>query len=184
MEEFRDVVVRLDLGGIGVESEAEGLDECAADRRPIGLRIRRQVRVVVADGTIHFAEERRVRHLIALPRQACDHVSEFLADSRRRGGLAVRPREHRLPHERPRQIDEITNERIHRRQEHVVASRLQHQRVGEVVDVFRRAREMHELSMGGEARNGLELGLDEILDRFDVVIGGRLDLTHGRGVRR
>ena len=52
---------------------------------------------------------------------------------------------------------------------------LQDERVGEVVDVLGRAREMHHLNRQCRIDRGDSL-LDEILDRLDVVIGGRFEL--------
>ena len=54
---------------------------------------------------------------------------------------------------------------------------LQDERVGEIVDVLGGAREMHHLDRQRRIDRGDSL-FYEILDRFDVVIGGRLKLLH------
>jgi hypothetical protein len=47
-------VVRFDLGGVFVEDQPLRFDEAAADRRPVDLGERRDMRVVVANGAIIY----------------------------------------------------------------------------------------------------------------------------------
>ena len=58
----------------------------------------------------------------------------------------------------------------------------QHQRVARVVDVFRGAGEVHELSGASQFVVMLNLALDPVFDRLHVVIGGLLDRLHGFAV--
>ena len=51
----------------------------------------------------------------------------------------------------------------------------QHQPVGQVVDVFRGAGEVHEFAVSGQAAQFRQPLLDEVFDRLDVVVGDRLD---------
>ncbi len=67
------------------------------------------------------------------------------------------------------------DEFVQYRQQHAVARVAQHQRVGEIVDVLAGAGEMHELVGLGQFGMIADLLLDEILDRLDVVVRGRLD---------
>ncbi len=70
----------------------------------------------------------------------------------------------------------------HLRLHNIGSGRSQHQRVGEIVDILRRAAEMQEvlqrLGFGAVA----ESLTDEILHRFDVVIRGRLDRLDSLGI--
>jgi hypothetical protein len=71
--------VRLDLDRVGIPVEAQRLDELAREGRPVDARIRRQVRVVVADGAVDLAQQADGRDLLALPVQAIDDVRHLLA---------------------------------------------------------------------------------------------------------
>ena len=93
--EFGDAVVRLDLGGVGLPVQAQRLHEAPRERRPVDVRIGGDVRVVVADRAVDLARHRQRGQHVALALQAGDDVGQFLADGGRRGGLAVRARQHR-----------------------------------------------------------------------------------------
>jgi len=61
----------------------------------------------------------------------------------------MRVRKHRGIGELVRQRSEAVDDRAERRQHHFVARRFEHQRVAQVVDVLRGAREMDELGDPG-----------------------------------
>jgi hypothetical protein len=65
---------------------------------------------------------------------------------------------------------------VQRGQQHLVARALELQRVAGVVDVLAGAGEVDELAGRAQFGPRLELGLDPVLDRLDVVVGGLLDL--------
>ena len=78
---------------------------------------------------------------------------------------------------------DLLDERLGGRQPHLADGALDHERVGEVVDVLARAREVDELAHGRqdrlvaeEAGGGGDATLDEVLDCLDVVDGLPLDL--------
>lgn len=70
----------------------------------------------------------------------------------------------------------------HQWQQHVVTAGAQHQRVGQVVDVFAGAGEVDELADLGQLRQLGSLLLEEVFDRLDVVVGGALDFLDALGV--
>ncbi|CWQ86508.1 Uncharacterised protein [Neisseria meningitidis] len=96
MEEFRHIVVRFDLDGVGVEGQAEAdFDEVAAVGFPIYIRIGDHMGVVVADRAVDFAEELLRLQVFKLALQAVHDIGGFFAQSGRRGGLAVGAAHHR-----------------------------------------------------------------------------------------
>ena len=90
VEVFGHVVMWLDLDGVGVVAEAErGFDEVAAVAFPVFVRIGDEVRVVVADGAVDFAEQRLGAQLGDLSCEALMDVGDFFAEGGRGGWLAV-----------------------------------------------------------------------------------------------
>ena len=69
-------------------------------------------------------------------------------------------------------------DRIQPRQHDFIARRLKHQRVAQVVDVFGGAGEVDKFSDPRHFAIAAELFFQEVFNRFDVVIGDRLDLLH------
>jgi glutathione S-transferase len=177
-----DVVVWLDLDGVGVPVEAEPRDETLGERRPVHLGVGRQVGVEVANRAVDLAEHRHRGELRALPREAVHDVGELLAERRWRGRLAVGAREHRQVGEVVGQCAQRIDQLVGGGQQGLVARLAQHQRVGEVVNVLGGAGEVDELG------DRLELGvagdalLEEVLDRLDVVIGRALDVLDALGI--
>ncbi len=90
VEQLGDVVVRLDLSGVRVELQAQGLlDELLGVGLPVQFGVGGQVGVVVADGAIDLTQQRDALDLGDLALQTVNHVGQFLAERGRRGGLAV-----------------------------------------------------------------------------------------------
>jgi glutathione S-transferase len=128
-----------------------------------------------SDRAVDLAGKRDRGDALARAAQAVREVRELLAQRRRRRGLAVGARKHRRVGERFRHGDERLDHAVERGQQHAVARFLEHQGVGEVVDVLGGAREVHESRDArglGVAREAL---LQPVLDRLDVVVGLRLD---------
>ena len=148
-----NAVVRLDLGRVGIEGQPEAFDEALRERRPVDVGIGDHMRVVVADRAIDLAEQLDVGDLPALALEARDDIGDFLAQRGRRGGLAMRARKHRLAGLGMRQVGEAIDQTVQRRQQHPVTRVAQHQRIGEVVDVFRGAGEVDELLRRGRVRH-------------------------------
>ena len=90
-----DPVVRLDLRGVFVPGEPLRFDEAAADRRPVDLGQRGDMRVVVADGAVPLGEDLHLVEARARAPQPRHHVGEFLAERGGTRGLAVGARQHR-----------------------------------------------------------------------------------------
>jgi len=58
MEYLGNIVMGLDLGGVGVRLETEPPNERRRNRCPIHIRVGGQMRAVIAHGAIHLAEDR------------------------------------------------------------------------------------------------------------------------------
>ncbi len=137
------------------------------------------MRVEVADRAVELAADLDGRELIGLALEPVDEVRELLAERRRRRGLAVRAREHRDVGELVRVCAQLRRELLHHGQQHALARVAQHQRVREVVDVLRRAREMQERDqVFRRAREALELVPQVVLDGLDVVVRDGLERLH------
>ena len=175
--------MRLDLRGVGVELQAQvTFDELLGVGFPIDIWVGRQVRVVVADGTVDFTQQRHCCDLSDLPLQAVDYVGQLLAQSGRRSRLAVGAREHRHGSELDGQLADSFGRLAHQRQQYAVTAFTQHQGVGQVVDVFTGAGEVDELA---DFIQFWQLGclfLEQVLHGFYVVVGGALDFFHALGV--
>jgi hypothetical protein len=167
--------VWFDLGGIGVVAEPEAFHEALRERAPIHLRIGDDVGVVIADRAVDLAGNLHPGELFALTLQARHHVGDFLAQRAGRRGLAMRARQQRQRCVGVCQLAQLGSHGVELWQQHLVARIAQHQRVGQIVDVLAGAGEVHEFLGLGQTGVGADLFLDEILDRFHVVVGGRLD---------
>ena len=161
-----DPIVRLDLRGMGVRLQAERDDEARAEFRPVELRQSRDVRIEVAHRAVHLAEQLHARDAFALPLEASGDIGELLADGGGRRRLSVRAREHaRIGVAQRERVDPLA-ERGEHGHEHGAARTLQHEGVGEVVDVLRGRGEMHPLELSGGRAARLELGADPVFDRL------------------
>ena len=140
--------------------------------------------VEVADGTVDLAFDADARESLSLPLQAIDEVRDLLAERRGRRRLSVRPRHHRGLGVRMGHDPQPRDQRVEPGQQHLIARFLEHERVAQIVDVLGSAREMHELATRTPGGNGIEAALDEVFDRFHIVIGLALDPLdlHGIGV--
>ena len=138
--------------------------------------------VVVAHRAVHLPGEGHRRDRAPRAPQAVHHVRKLLAERRGRRRLAVGAGEHgrvrELHRERPQRLDHA----VERGKQHAVPPFLEHQPVGEVVDVFRSAGEVHELGDANRFRVAGKLLLQPVLDRLDVVVGLGLDRLHLRGI--
>jgi hypothetical protein len=128
-------------------------------------------------GDCHGGEAR------ALLAQAIDEVGDFLAERRRRCRLAVRARHHWNRGVGMSKRAKPADQGVQARQQNLVARVAQHQRIAQVVDVLRRAGEVHELAPRAPCRHRVETRLDEILDCLHVVIGLALDTFDLGGFR-
>ena len=95
------------------------------------------------------------------------------------GGLAVGARQHRQLGVLVGQFDQAGDDLVEGRQQHAVAAVTQHQRMGDVVDVFRGAAEVDEFGDAGNFGVVAETLLQPVLHGLHVVVGGGLDGLHG-----
>jgi len=174
--------VRLDLRGVFLPLQTQRLDEALRERAPVDVRIADGVRVEVADRAVDLAGDVDGRELRALAFQSRDDIGHFLAERGGRCGLAVGAREHRQVGVGVREVAQLRDRLVGFGQQHVLARVAQHQGIRKIVDVFRRAGEMHEFFRLFQRRIVADAFLDEILDRLDVVIRRRLDLLDTRGI--
>ena len=121
--------MRLDLDGIGIELQAERLDEAAVEVLPVNVRVSRHVGVVVAYGTIELGGERHGGNLGAAAYQSRRNVGYFLAERGWCGRLAVGAGEHRQLGQLVRQFAQTSYHAVEFRQQASRDSVLQHQRV-------------------------------------------------------
>ncbi len=91
-------------------------------------------------------------------------------------------RQHRHVGELDGQAADGVGELAHQRQQNGVAAFAQHQRVGQVIDVFAGAGEVDEFVDLGQFRQLLGLLLEQVLHGFDVVVGGALEFLDTLGV--
>ena len=121
--------------------------------------------------------------------QARGHIGELFAHGGRRGGLAVGAAEHGHVGVGAGHAAQLAQHALQRWQQHVGACGLQLQSMAGVVDVFAGAGKVDELHHGGQLLahgtgqiSALALRLDPIFHRFDIVIGGFLNVFDGDGI--
>ncbi len=111
--------------------------------------ISRQMRIVIAHGAVDLAEDLRRGQALFGALQTVHHVRHFLAQSARRGGLPVGAAQHRQVGVLVGKVFQTPDQHLQRGQHHGIARALEHQRVAQVVDVFRGAGEMDEFQYPG-----------------------------------
>ena len=102
-------------------------------------------------------------------------VRNFFAQRGWAGGLSVRPGEHGQVGVLFSEVVEFVAQITHLRDQNVGTCGSQHQRIGQVVYVFGRTAEVQKVLKCLCFRTVSELFADEVLNRFDVVVGRRLD---------
>ena len=133
-----------------------------------------------ADRAVELAEDLDTQEGIRCAAQPGGEVRHLLAERRRRCCLAMRAGKHGERGMAACQCGELVRDRGDRRQQDALARLREHERIGEVVDVLRRAGEMHELELAGIRTRRGELFPDEVFDRLDVVIRLPLELLDAR----
>ncbi len=167
--------MRLDLRRVCVEFHPEPRDDTLRQRFPIDVRIGGQMRVVVADGAVELARQCGGPEFFDRALEPDDDVGHFLAQRRRCRRLTVRARQHRQRSMPVCERAQIGNQGRQRGHQHTAPRPGDHQVVGEIVDVFRRAGEMDEFAGAGDLRHTGETFLQPVFDRLDVVVGRALD---------
>ena len=158
IEQLGHVVVRLDLDAVGLEGEAQAqrrrrLHHLAAEGLPVELGPGRQVRVVVAHRAVHLAQQLRRRRCCS--RALASRTATLAISLPTVVGLAVWPcvRESiGTAANSVRHVAQGGDQAVDGRQHHLLARRLDLQRMAGVVDVLAGAGEMHELGRPPAAR--------------------------------
>ena len=133
------------------------------------------MRVVVAHRAVDLAEYGDSGNALACPFQAMHHVGHFLAQRAGRGSLAMGAAQHRHFGKLVRMFAHAFDHSIQRGQHHLIAAVFQHQRVGEVVDIFRGAGKVDELQLVSSVLVVCQLLAQPVFNRLHIVIGAALD---------
>ena len=141
------------------------------------------MRVVIADGAINFSGEMHSGDIFHGAFEAVNNIRHFFAERRWRCGLAVCAGKHRQGSVIVREIAQALDDRFDRRQHHVRAGVVQHQRVGEVINIFGSARKMNKFRRGECFGNRAQLAFQPIFERLNIVIGLRFNDLNRFGIR-
>ena len=160
------------------------MDDLRGEALPVDVRIRGDMRVVVADSAVHLPFDRHVADGRDLPLHARKDVRHLLAERCRRRRLPVRAGEHRQIGVRMRKRAQRGRDVLERWQQDRAPRLDQHEPVRKVVDVLRRAREVDEFGDLSDLRNPGEPLLLPIFDRLYVVVGRALDHLYAFAVGR
>jgi hypothetical protein len=183
VEQLGHVVVRLDLNGEGILHEAQlALDNSLGERGPVDGRIGAEVRVVIADRAVELAADFQCLENVERAAQAADEYGEFLADGGWRRSLSVRAGQQRNSFPRLRLGGQVVDEFLLLDHQNF-ATLLEHERVGNIVDVFGGAGEVQEFAEFFERGSG-DFFLQVIFDRLNVVVRGFLNVFDLLGLFR
>ena len=168
-------VVGFNLDGVDVLRQTQASQHVLAESRPIDFGVSREVGVVVAGGAIQFSQRLNGGNSSNSVLQTSGHVGELFTHGAGASRLTMRARQQRLlGMQAGLGLDGIADF-LQLRQDHLFTSTRQHQGVRGVVDVFRGAGKVNELSGGGQLGVLGHLFFQPVLHRFHVVIGGALD---------
>ena len=164
VKQLGHVVVRLDLDAVGLKAQAQAqglgrLDHTLGKGFPVKIGPGRQVRVVVAHGAVHLAQDFDVGDFFNGRLQAHHHVGNFLAHGGGAGGLAVGAAEHGHVGKSMGHVAQLEHQAVELGQQHHVARHAQLQGVAGVVDVFAGAGKVHKLTGGQQLGARFKLGL-------------------------
>ena len=182
LEQLGHVIVRLDLDGVRVPGQAQAFNKAGGQAFPAHVRVGAQVGVEVAHCAVDLAQQRLCGDLLALALQAVHHIGHFLAQRGRRGRLAVGAAHHRQVGVHMGQLGQLGDHFIQLGQQHLFAGGFEHQRVRQVVDVFRGAGKVDELAGRhhfGVAGQGF---FQPVFNGLHIMVGARLDGLDGFGV--
>ena len=176
IEHFCHVVMRFDLDGVRVVHQTQTLlDHSFGEAFPVMLRIGRQVRIVVADRAIHFAEDFDFGDTVCSAAQTGNHVGQFFTQRARAGWLTVCAGKHRYFCIQMCQFRQFADQFVQRRQHHIVTRGFQHHAVRSVVDVFGCAGEVNEFAGSDQFCGTGDFFFQPVFDRFHVMVGDGFD---------
>ena len=145
VKQLSDIVVRFNLRGIRVPLNTQGGDKLFAELVPVHFRVSGDVGIVVTDCTVDFAKNFNLFQLAVLALHAVRHVRHLFTHGGRGGWLAVSTGKQRnvavFHGERFHRVDDLTPVRQH----NLFTRGREHQRVRQVVDIFRGTGEVNEL---------------------------------------
>mmetsp|Transcript_15977 Transcript_15977/g.47439 ORF Transcript_15977/g.47439 Transcript_15977/m.47439 type:complete len:344 (-) Transcript_15977:190-1221(-) len=169
VESGSHVVVMFDLRRVLLPLQAQAArTEFVGEGAPIDVRKGHEMCVHVTRGTAEFARVRDLSQQLQLRLQALDEDLELLGEIRGRRWLPVGLRQHgHVPFGQA--LPQGSQDALHRGHVGVLQSVLDHQRRRRVVDVLAGQGEMHPLFVLLQAEL-VELLLDEVLNRLDVVV--------------
>ena len=175
VKQFGDIVVRFNLGGVRVPLDTQRGDELFAELVPVNFRVGGDVGVIVPHRAVDFAKNFNLIQLTILALHTVSDVRHLFTHGGRRGRLAVGAGKQRDIAILYRQVLNRVDQLAPVWQDHFVAGGFQHQRVGQIVDVLGGAGEVDKLGDRVQFCHVGDFFLEEILNRFDVVVGGALD---------
>ncbi len=175
-------VMRFDLNGVDVLRQAQTIQHLLAEGWPVNFGVSREVRIVVTGCTVQFSQRLNSGDGANGVLQAGGHVGELFAHGAGAGRLTVGAREQRLlGMQTGLGLDGITHF-LQLGQDDLLASTRQHQGVRSVVDVFRGAGEVDELSRCGQLGVVGHFFFQPVFHGFHVVVGGALDGLDAGGI--
>ena len=146
VKDLRHVIVGLDLNGERIEGESETVFyEVPRDGFPGQIGIDDEVRVVVAHRSVEFTEVFAAGNLVILALPAGDEYGQFLSDGCRRGGLSMGTAQHRDGCRFDRKSGRGRDHLLPFGQPFLLNPVLEHEGVGEIIDVFGGTTEMDRL---------------------------------------
>ncbi len=182
VERGGQIVVMLDLRGILRARKSERVvHERISESHPIDLGIGHVVSVESARGASELGGGGYGVQLGDLFLQTLDEYAELLAQTRRRGGLSVRMRQHRHVAPLVGHLAQLGDDSLQRGLVDIRESLFEQQRRGSVVDILRSEAEVHELAETAQTQR-LQFLFQQILHSFHVVVGDALDLLHMLGI--
>jgi len=176
--------VRFDLGGQWVPGQAQALNEGTGNHRPVSAWNCGNVCTERSGCAVELAQVFGARNAAQLAVEAVREHREFLTNGGWRCWLAVRAGQHWDGLVFARHALDLLNQSRCGWQPYLLDGALHHEGVGQVVDVFRRAAEVHELGhrrqVGVSAQHlwcRCDATLDVVLNCLDVVYGYALDFA-------
>ncbi len=177
------IVMWLNLGGIGIPLQPQAIDKFTCKGRPVHLGIGHDMSVVIARSAVDLAQQRHLGQLHPLTAQTTCHIGHFLPQGRRGRRLTMGARHHGPGRMSMSQSLNGIHKLIHQGEQQLIARLPQHQPIGEVVDVFRGTGEMNKFGHGCQFLIADNFFLEEIFDGLDVMIGSPLNIFYSLGVR-
>jgi len=184
VKKLRHGVVGLDLDGVGIEFQPQTFHKALGEAFPVKARVGGQVGVVVAHRPVDLGGEGDPGNAAVSPAQAIGAIGHFLTQGGRRSRLAVGTGHHGHLGQQMGQLPQPFHHLAQGGQQHLFPGRLEHQGVGQVVDILGSAGEVDEFP---HLHHFLVMGqalLDPVFQGLHVMVGDGLDFLHFRRLFR